>query len=144
MKVESMGNKVEVYKKKYFQKQGVLPRTWWDKPEYSARDNGTRELSNLFSGQKNFDFPKALNAVKDALLVGAFDNSETALDFFAGSGTSGHATINLNREDGGNRKYILVEILAHFDKNVFTIATTHPEGYLFPRLERRQTGVTRR
>ncbi len=115
MKIEIIGNKIEVYKKKYFQKQGVLPRTWWDKPEYSARDNGTRELSNLFSGQKNFDFPKALNAVKDALLVGAFDDSETALDFFAGSGTTGHATIKINREDGGNRKYVLVEMGDYFD-----------------------------
>ncbi|MFZ2399098.1 MAG: site-specific DNA-methyltransferase [Smithella sp.] len=115
MKIEIIDNKIEVYKKKYFQKQGILPRTWWDKPEYSARDNGTRELSNLFSGQKNFDFPKALNAVKDALLVGAFDDSETALDFFAGSGTTGHATIKINREDGGNRKYVLVEMGDYFD-----------------------------
>lgn len=115
MKVEIRDGKPEVYKKKYLQQQGILPRTWWEKPEYSARDSGTRALSNLFAGQKNFDFPKAVAAVKDALLVGALSEADTVLDFFAGSGTTGHAVIDLNREDELQRRFILVEMGDYFD-----------------------------
>ena len=61
-----------------------------------------------------FDFPKAIAAVEDCLRVCALQDDEVALDFFAGSGTSGHAVINLNREDGGRRKFILVEMGGHF------------------------------
>lgn len=115
MRVELKGEKPEIYKKKYLQQSGVLPRTWWDKPEYSARDNGTRALGNLFSGQKIFDFPKAVDAVKDSLIIGALSQKETVLDFFAGSGTTGDAVINLNREDNGQRKYILAEMGDYFN-----------------------------
>ena len=59
----------ELYRKKYLNIEGSLPRTWWDKPEYSARDNGTRTLTNLFGPKKVFDFPKAPEAVKDALIA---------------------------------------------------------------------------
>lgn len=115
MKVEIRDGNFEVYKKKYLQQQGILPRTWWEKPEYSARDSGTRALSNLFAGQKNFDFPKAVVAVKDSLLVGALSEEDIVLDFFAGSGTTGHAVIDLNREDELDRRYILVEMGDYFD-----------------------------
>jgi adenine-specific DNA-methyltransferase len=115
MKVENRDGRYEVYKKKYLQRLGVLPRTWWDKPEYSARDSGTRSLSYLFAGQKNFDFPKAVVAVQDSLTVGGLSGTDICLDYFAGSGTTSHAVINLNREDGGNRKYVLVEMGDYFD-----------------------------
>lgn len=115
MKVEFKDGKYEVYKKKYLQQLGVLPRTWWDKPEYSARDSGTRLLSNLFPGQKAFDFPKAVAAVQDAIIVSNLSPTDICLDYFAGSGTTAHAVIDLNREDDGNRKYILVEMGDYFD-----------------------------
>jgi adenine-specific DNA-methyltransferase len=115
MKVETKNGRPEIYKKKYLQELGVLPRTWWDKPEYSARDNGTRTLNDLFAGQKSFDFPKAVAAVQDSLTVGALSNNNVCMDFFAGSGTTAHAVINLNRIDDGNRKYILVEMGEYFD-----------------------------
>jgi adenine-specific DNA-methyltransferase len=58
-----------------------------------------------------FSFPKSLFTVLDCLnaVVGE-DKEAIVVDFFAGSGTTGHAVINLNREDGGNRKYVLVEM----------------------------------
>ncbi len=62
-----------------------------------------------------FDFPKAVAAVCDSIRVGAPEGDSIILDFFAGSGTTGHAVINLNREDGGRRKFILVEMADYFD-----------------------------
>lgn len=105
----------QIYTKKYFQTKGSLPRTWWDKSEYSARDNGTRTIVELFGSTDVFDFPKATAAIMDSVRVCLPGNDGTVLDYFAGSGTTGHAVINLNREDGGQRKFILVEMGDHFD-----------------------------
>jgi len=115
MKAEVQDDRVEVYKRKYLNDQGSLPRTWWDKSEYSARDNGTRVLTNLFGTAKQFDFPKAVAAVKDSLKAASLCQNCEALDFFAGSGTTAHAVIAMNREDQGKRKYTLVETGSHFD-----------------------------
>lgn len=110
-----MKGRLEVYAPKYFQEKGILPRTWWDKPEYSARDNGTRALVGLFGADKYFDFPKAPEAVKDCLRISALGLDGIVLDPFAGSGTTGQATVDLNRDDDGNRRYVLVEMGEHFD-----------------------------
>ena len=114
-RVEETKDGIQVYTRKYLQTKGSLPRTWWEKAEYSARDNGTRALTDLFGTSKNFDFPKAPVAVMDSIRVSCAENNAIVLDFFAGSGTTGHAVINLNREDEGERKFILVEVGDHFD-----------------------------
>ena len=106
--VKKKNNKYEIYRKKYLNDEGSLPRTWWEKPEYSARDNGTRVLTNIFGPIKVFDFPKAPEAVKDALKSANLGRNGIVLDFFAGSGTTLHATMQLNAEDGGHRQCILV------------------------------------
>ena len=113
--VKEKDGKIELYKKKFLQEKGTLPRTWWDKPEYSARDNGSRAIANLFGSNRWFDFPKAVNAVSDSLKIASSGISGLYLDYFAGSGTTAHAVIDLNRQDGGKRKYILVEMGDHFD-----------------------------
>lgn len=118
IKAEVRGETVEIYKKKYIHDEGSLPRTWWDKPEYSARDNGTRVLNNLFGVTKDFDFPKAVGAVADCLKVASLCDDTEALDYFAGSGTTGHAVIHLNRQDDGCRRYTLVEMGNHFDTSL--------------------------
>ena len=115
MRVEETKDGFQIYTKKYLQAQGSLPRTWWEKTEYSARDNGTRALTDLFGSIKIFDFPKAPVAVIDSIRVCCSGENGSVLDFFAGSGTTGHAVINLNREDKGERKYILVEVGDHFE-----------------------------
>ncbi len=97
----------ELYRKKYLNDIGSLPRTWWDKPEYSARDNGTRALSDILGSQKVFDFPKAPKAVEDCIRVANVPEDGIVLDFFAGSGTTGQAVLNLNMQDGANRQFIL-------------------------------------
>ena len=106
--VKKKSGKYELYRKKYLNTEGSLPHTWWDKPDYSARDNGTRTLTNIFGPQKVFDFPKAPEAVKDALISANLQKNGIVLDFFAGSGTTLHAVMQLNKEDGGKRQCILV------------------------------------
>jgi very-short-patch-repair endonuclease len=94
---------------------GATPPTWWDKAEYSATDYGTRSLKELFGHHGLFTYPKAVKLVEDCICVGSGSDDEALiLDFFAGSGTTAHAVINLNREDGGRRKYILVEMADYF------------------------------
>ena len=93
----------------------TVPKTVWKGGEYDAGKYGNSLLINLL-GQKIFDFPKSINLVKKCIYLSTFNSdSETILDYFAGSGTTAHATISLNREDGGNRKYILVEQGEYFD-----------------------------
>ena len=115
-RVSELKGKKEIYKIKKINPKGYLARTWWDNPAYSARDNGTRALVELFgTSSKEFEFPKALQAVQDSLVVSAIDAELIVFDFFAGSGTTAHAVINLNRQDGGKRRYILVEMGEHFN-----------------------------
>ena len=90
------------------------PVTWWDKPEYASANYGAAELKALF-GNKPFDFPKALNLVADCLRASNVEAGTTVLDYFGGSGTTAHAIVQLNREDDGRRRFILVENGTHFD-----------------------------
>lgn len=91
----------------------AIPNTWWDKSEYASSNYGSAEQKAIF-GEKVFDFPKALSIVYDSLKVSGAYGDCIALDFFAGSGTTGHAAIQLNRE-GNNIKYILCEMGQYFD-----------------------------
>lgn len=95
-------NKIQVYEK-YRENQVI--KTHWIDPKYHAIHYGTKIVENILGG-KMFDFPKSLYLVMDALKLTAKNNA-TVLDFFAGSGTTGHAVLELNKKDGGNRKFIL-------------------------------------
>lgn len=90
-----------------------LPITWWGKSEYASANYGALELKKLF-GDKDFDFPKAKELVKDCIRVQSNNKNGIILDYFSGSGTSGHATMELNKEDNGQRKIILIELGEHF------------------------------
>jgi len=94
---------------------GILPNTWWSKKGYSATAYGTNILKNIFGELQIFSYPKSVHAVEDCVRAGNLKNGEMTIDYFAGSGTTGHAVINLNREDDGNRKYILIEMGQYFD-----------------------------
>lgn len=91
-------------------------KTVWNDKKYYANIYGSKLLNHIIGGKK-FDFPKSIYTVQDCLsAVNAFRQRDAiCLDYFAGSGTSGHAVINLNREDGGRRKFILVEMAQYFD-----------------------------
>ncbi len=82
-------------------------KTVWTDSKYSANNHGTQLLNQILSNG-SFAFPKSLYAVRDSLIAASNENqSAIVLDFFAGSGTTGHAVLSLNKEDGGNRKFIL-------------------------------------
>ena len=82
------------------------PKSLFYKPEYSS-GNGTAVLKQVF-GSKVFNNPKPIHLLAD--LIGlATEQDDIVLDSFAGSGTTAHAVLALNREDGGNRKFILIE-----------------------------------
>ena len=84
-----------------------LPKTQWDKAEHDARDFGTKILKSLIGSR--FDFPKSLYAVADCLRYFVANKPNALIvDFFAGSGTTLHAVNLLNKEDGGNRRCIMV------------------------------------
>jgi len=106
-----------IYRKWRINSEGLLPSTIWDKSLHSAAEYGTNFLTKLFGETHSFSFPKSIHAVSDCLIVAGAKASPCSitLDYFAGSGTTGHAVINLNREDNGNRNYILVEMGDHFD-----------------------------
>ena len=91
-------------------------KTVWAGNKYYANIYGSKLLNNIL-GEKKFDFPKSLYTVKDCLYaVQSFRLKESCvLDYFSGSGTTAHAVIDINREDGGFRKFILVEMGAHLD-----------------------------
>ena len=84
------------------------PRSLWYKPQYQS-SNGTNILRTIFDGQRVFDYPKAVALVSDLLKFGNVGPNDIVLDSFAGSGTTAHAVLALNKEDGGNRKFILIE-----------------------------------
>ena len=90
-------------------KNGVLktPTTQWDYPAHNAEHHGTAIIKALL--KRRFPFPKSLYAVEDALRFFVKDNPNAiVLDFFAGSGTTAHAVMRLNRQDGGRRQCISV------------------------------------
>ena len=88
-------------------------KTVWDDPRYIVGDYGTKCLTNLGLKIDEDLYPKSVHTVADSILA-VSDKHSLILDFFAGFGTTAHAIINLNREDGGNRKYILVEMANYF------------------------------
>ena len=91
---------------------GRKSKTIWLDPEYDASAHGTMLLKNMFDGEKVFSYPKSIHTVKNTIyLLTQSNTNDIILDFFAGSGTTGHATYELNAEDNGNRQFILVEQL---------------------------------
>ena len=93
----------------------ILTSVWLDK-KFNAVVHGTNLLSDILGEPGKFPYPKSVNTVKTSIdaIIGD-EYIANVIDYFAGSGTTGHAVINLNREDGGKRKYILIEVGHHFD-----------------------------
>ena len=86
--------------------QGVVPTTYWSYDDCGHNDEARKEIKDIF-GQPPFDSPKPTRLLKQILRLGSLKKS-VVLDFFAGSGTTLHATMQLNAEDGGHRQCILV------------------------------------
>jgi adenine-specific DNA-methyltransferase len=91
-------------------------KTVWDDSLYYANIYGSKLLNNII-GNKKFDFPKSVYTVRDCIfsINQAQKGNCYIIDYFAGSGTTGHAVIELNRVDNGKRKFILIEMGEYFD-----------------------------
>ena len=90
--------------------QGIVPSTWWPFTEVGHNDQGQKETAAII-GRKVFDTPKPVSLISRMLQISSSNNEDQIiLDFFAGSGTTGHAVMKQNVEDGGNRRYILVQL----------------------------------
>ena len=92
----------------YTEARAKLPTTQWDFPSHNAEHHGTAVLKSLLPSRR-FPFPKSLYAVEDAIRFFVADKPDAViLDFFAGSGTTAHAVMRLNRQDSGSRQAIIV------------------------------------
>lgn len=109
-KAKKENGKIIIYHK--YREQQVF-KNFWSQKKYQSEFNGTNLLKAIL-GENPFSFPKSIYAVLDSIKIVSSKN-DIILDYFAGSGTTAHAVINLNREDNGNRKYILVEQGEYFD-----------------------------
>ena len=108
--IKKTSNGISFYKKQRLEedmKRGKKPKTLFYKPEYSS-GNGTGMLKELFQGRL-FDNPKPIALISDFIKIGT-NNESFILDFFSGSATTAHAVMKLNAEDGGNRKFIMVQL----------------------------------
>ncbi len=91
-------------------KQGITPQTWWDR-EFAGDNKTARYEVKELMPENVFDNPKPASLIKRILqLATQPQNNDLILDFFAGSGTTAQAVLELNREDGGNRRFILVQL----------------------------------
>ncbi|WP_345270991.1 site-specific DNA-methyltransferase [Nibrella viscosa] len=100
------------YKDQLRNADGVVPHTWWDFQFAGHTDSAKKEIRSIFfdaTSYSNFETPKPTSLIERVLQVGTHKDS-IVLDSFAGSGTTAHAVLNLNKEDGGNRKFILIEM----------------------------------
>jgi len=104
--------------KKYLNemKQGVIPKTIWLYDEVGSNDEAKKDYKDLFP-DNGFATPKPVRLLKRIIQLTS-DKNDIILDSFAGSGTTGHAVLDLNKENGGNRKFILIEMENDVAKNI--------------------------
>ena len=91
-----------------YRKAEVMARSVWNTKDDNS-EKGTLLIKEIFKGNKVFEFPKSLNMIKKTIEIGS-NNFDIILDFFSGSATTAHSVMQLNAEDGGNRKYIMVQL----------------------------------
>ncbi len=92
----------------YRERKGVIPKRVWNRASHNAENGGSLVLSKLIPGRR-FPFPKSLYAIEDALRFFVANKPDAiVVDFFSGSGTTAHAVMRLNKQDGGKRHCISV------------------------------------
>lgn len=102
-------------RKAYLNQVGGRPVTnWWPFEETGHTDEASRLLKFMFGGTAVFDTPKPPRLIERILQI-AGDKDTLILDSFAGSGTTAHAVLNMNKADGGHRKFILIEMMDYAD-----------------------------
>jgi hypothetical protein len=95
---------------------GVLPTTMWIDSKFSATEHGTGVLKKLFKQHDAFSYPKSVYAVEESLKVsGATEDDALVIDFFAGSGTTAHAVLQMNATSDTNTRFLVVEVNKYFE-----------------------------
>jgi len=89
---------------------GIVPQTYWPYEEVGHTQDAKKEIKAIFDGEMPFDTPKPIRLIERILQI-ASDSDSIILDSFAGSGTTAHAVLNMNKSDGGHRQFILVEMM---------------------------------
>lgn len=89
---------------------GSVDNSWFSADRIGTSTNGTKELLKIFDGKSYFDTPKPTSLLRKLITLANVENDDIVLDFFSGSATTAHAVMQLNAEDGGNRKFIMVQL----------------------------------
>lgn len=128
----------------YLAKDEESYRTLWVDPVYNAAEYGSTLLKDM--GLGGFAFPKSIHTVKDCVRIVCMGQAPcTVVDFFAGSGTTGQAILDLNRAEGGNFRFVLVEMGDHFDSVLLprvvssAVSATWRDGHALGDLPRSET-----
>ena len=140
MVIKKNGNGYTIYMKDRI-KAGRKPKTVWVNPKYDASSHGTVLVDKILNRRKSFDYPKSLYSVLDALSVLVNSKKEAIiLDFFAGSGTTGHAVLELNKRDNENGKRQF--ILCTDDQDNNGSGTTIAKDICYPRIKKAIEGFS--
>ena len=107
-----------------YERDGKNVWTWWSNAEVGHSQEATQEVKKIFDGNTFFDYPKPMRLIKKIIQIGSHDDS-IILDFFSGSATTAHAVMQLNAEDGGHRKFIMVQLPETTDEG----GTAYKAGY---------------
>jgi site-specific DNA-methyltransferase (adenine-specific)/adenine-specific DNA-methyltransferase len=97
--------------------RGLTPETIWYANNVGTNDEAKKNLIDIFGAKDVFDSPKPVSLIEQVVRL-ATKPGDIILDSFAGSGTTGHAVLQLNKQDGGNRRFILVEMDSNICRNV--------------------------
>ena len=110
---DGTGTKWQVYQKFYLENKKKAISNLWDNVDGNKK--ATRDVRDIFQDESiKFDYPKPIALVERIIQMVA-DKNAIILDSFAGSGTTAHAVLNMNKQDGGHRKFILVEMMDYAD-----------------------------
>ena len=90
-------------------KQGITPMTIWKYADVGHSQEASKSLKKLFDGTAVFDYPKPVELIKRCIQLYG-DSDCVVMDFFSGTATTAHAVMELNAEDGGNRKYVMIQL----------------------------------
>ena len=107
---------------------GKTATNLWQYEDVGHTDEASKEIKQIFSGNAVFDTPKPCRLIERILQI-ATDSDSIVLDSFAGSGTTAHAVLNMNKQDGGHRKFILVEMVDYADSITAERAKRVISGY---------------
>jgi len=118
-KLISTRNECDIFVRDYLEKEGEERKrkikTIWTEKLFNTQ-NGTTEVKIIFDGKKIFDFPKGVNLLKAIIEMIPLEETDICLDFFPGSATTAQAVLDINKEDGGNRKFICVQLSEKTDE----------------------------